>query len=49
MGAELDLDDAPYCHNCGSELLIYREQYANGSEYECRDCGEVMIGMESQR
>jgi hypothetical protein len=36
-------DSVPYCRHCGSERLAYREQYANGREYQCRDCGEVLM------
>jgi predicted RNA-binding Zn-ribbon protein involved in translation (DUF1610 family) len=36
-------DNVPYCRHCGSERLAYREQYANGSEYQCRECGEVLM------
>lgn len=36
--------DVPYCHHCGGDRLAYREQYANGREYQCRDCGALVGG-----
>lgn len=36
-------EECPTCTHCGSDDLIYRERYANGSEHECRQCGHVFI------
>lgn len=36
-------DDTPYCSDCGNEDLKYLGQYANGEEYECKECGKKFI------
>lgn len=33
--------DDRYCIDCGSEVLLYVETYANGEEWKCKDCGEL--------
>jgi len=35
--------DKPYCRECGSESLAYVEQYANGADWKCRDCGTIAL------
>ncbi len=32
-----------YCIECGSENLAYEDSYANGYEWQCRDCGNMFI------
>lgn len=32
-----------YCIECGSENLAYKYSYANGDEWQCRDCGNMFI------
>lgn len=34
-------DTGPYCIECGSTDLAFVEQYADGSDYRCRGCGNV--------
>ena len=36
-------DDPNSCPNCGSEQLICRELYANGRQWECRECGHEFM------
>ncbi len=36
-------DAEPYCDECGSENLAYKYSYANGDEWQCRDCGNMFI------
>lgn len=42
-GEREEEDQAPYCHECGSEDLAYLAQYANGREYMCRVCGKEQM------
>ena len=32
-----------YCVCCGSENLLYCETYANGEEWQCQECGELIF------
>jgi len=31
--------DTPYCTQCGSEDMAYITKYANGEEWQCKECG----------
>lgn len=38
-----DEENTPYCSGCGSEDITYLDQYANGEEYKCNECGGNFI------
>lgn len=33
----------PYCSECGGDNTQYQDQYANGEEWLCLDCGKKSI------
>lgn len=35
--------EPPYCTDCGGENPLYMDQYANGEQYKCRDCGKEFM------
>ncbi len=39
----VELDNTPYCSDCGSEDLAYLDQYANGEYWRCKECGKEFI------
>jgi len=43
MDYSKDFEEEIMCSDCGSDNLAYIEQYANGCEYQCRDCDKVSI------
>ncbi len=42
------MDEDNYCIECGSERLVYLATYANGEEWKCADCGNLMMFAERE-
>ena len=36
-------ENDPYCRECGSESLGHIENYSNGTEWRCLDCGHQFV------
>ena len=41
-------EDDNYCIECGSERLVYLATYANGEEWKCADCENLMMFAERE-
>lgn len=41
INEQVKTEHKPHCYHCGEdERIAYNDQYANGEEWTCKQCGE---------